>query len=395
MNLTLLKEHYIKHFGDNLGNIRTSYCPYRICPLGAHVDHQLGLVTGFALDKGISFYYSATSNGKIDLYSYGFNRGIHLRIDENLEKKDDWGNYIRGALYILRKHYTINVGIKGYIHGELPVGGLSSSAAVIISFLKAIAEANYIELTDKELIDFAYFAEVDFVGMSIGKLDQSCEVLSKKNELLFLDTKTGFYETIPFGKEEIDFKFLIVYSGAARKLENSAYNTRVDECKSASYFAKAFLNKPYQKYKDTYLRDVSFKDYELIKDKLPENFRKRADHFYNENERVNNGIKAWKDGDIKTFGKIVFESGASSIELYEAGSKPLISLYEIMKETKGVLGGRFMGGGFNGCCLAICEESKVESVMKKIKKEYLARFPEYKESFDLFICESADGAGEL
>lgn len=395
MNLTLLKEHYIKHFGEDLVNIRTSYCPYRICPLGAHVDHQLGLVTGFALDKGISIYYSATSNGKIDLYSYGFNRGIHLRIDENLEKKDDWGNYIRGALYILRKHYAINVGIKGYIHGELPVGGLSSSAAVIISFLKAIAEANYIELTDKELIDFAYFAEVDFVGMSIGRLDQSCEVLSKKEELLYLDTKTSVYETIPLGKTNVDFKFLIIYSGAARKLENSAYNTRVDECKSASYFVKAFLNKPYQKYKDTYLRDVSYNDYCLVREKLPENFRKRADHFYTENERVHKGIEAWKNGDIKTFGQIVFESGRSSIELYEAGSKPLIALYEIMTKTEGVLGGRFMGGGFNGCCLAICEESKIEEIKEEIGKEYLSRFPEYKESFDLFICESDNGAGSL
>jgi hypothetical protein len=30
------------------------FTPYRICPLGAHVDHQLGLVTGFALDYGMT-----------------------------------------------------------------------------------------------------------------------------------------------------------------------------------------------------------------------------------------------------------------------------------------------------------------------------------------------------
>ena len=26
----------------------TAFTPYKICPLGAHVDHNLGLVTGFA-----------------------------------------------------------------------------------------------------------------------------------------------------------------------------------------------------------------------------------------------------------------------------------------------------------------------------------------------------------
>ncbi|MBQ8866114.1 MAG: galactokinase, partial [Bacteroidaceae bacterium] len=29
------------------------FSPYRVCPLGAHVDHQHGLVTGFAFDMGV------------------------------------------------------------------------------------------------------------------------------------------------------------------------------------------------------------------------------------------------------------------------------------------------------------------------------------------------------
>ncbi|MBQ4085598.1 MAG: GHMP kinase, partial [Clostridia bacterium] len=33
--------------------IEQTFCPYRACPLGAHVDHQYGLITGFAIDKGI------------------------------------------------------------------------------------------------------------------------------------------------------------------------------------------------------------------------------------------------------------------------------------------------------------------------------------------------------
>ena len=33
------------------------FSPYRVCPLGAHVDHQHGLVTGFAIDKGVDLYF--------------------------------------------------------------------------------------------------------------------------------------------------------------------------------------------------------------------------------------------------------------------------------------------------------------------------------------------------
>ena len=31
----------------------TTFCPYRVCPLGAHIDHQEGPILGFALDYGV------------------------------------------------------------------------------------------------------------------------------------------------------------------------------------------------------------------------------------------------------------------------------------------------------------------------------------------------------
>ena len=35
-----------------------AFCPYRIAPLGAHIDHQLGSINGLAIDKGIHIAYS-------------------------------------------------------------------------------------------------------------------------------------------------------------------------------------------------------------------------------------------------------------------------------------------------------------------------------------------------
>ena len=29
-----------------------AFCPYRISPLGAHIDHQYGKINGLAIDKG-------------------------------------------------------------------------------------------------------------------------------------------------------------------------------------------------------------------------------------------------------------------------------------------------------------------------------------------------------
>ena len=45
------------------------FTPYRVCPLGAHVDHQHGYVTGFAIDKGVKLEFDVTNNGEIELRS--------------------------------------------------------------------------------------------------------------------------------------------------------------------------------------------------------------------------------------------------------------------------------------------------------------------------------------
>ena len=43
-------------------DILFSFCPYRVCPVGAHIDHQKGNVTGFAIDKGITIAYIPSNN---------------------------------------------------------------------------------------------------------------------------------------------------------------------------------------------------------------------------------------------------------------------------------------------------------------------------------------------
>jgi len=40
-------------FGSKSSEVRYVVAPYRVCPLGAHVDHQLGMVTGLTIDAGI------------------------------------------------------------------------------------------------------------------------------------------------------------------------------------------------------------------------------------------------------------------------------------------------------------------------------------------------------
>ena len=49
-----------------------AFCPYRICPLGAHIDRQWGKINGLAIDKGVHFAYKIKHSGICELHSVNF-----------------------------------------------------------------------------------------------------------------------------------------------------------------------------------------------------------------------------------------------------------------------------------------------------------------------------------
>lgn len=369
-----------------------SFCPYRICPIGAHSDHNLGKITGLAINKGIHIAYAPKHNGVVEMASLQFPKRAQWHIASvPAQKQLDWADYLRGATLSLSKQYKLSVGLCGVIEGSLPIGGLSSSAAVIISFLQALCKVNGIVLGQQEIIDTAYDAELNYVGVSVGKLDQSCEVLSKQNHLLYLDTKDGQYELIPQHPQMKPYKIAIFFSGLEHSLAGSKYNMRVDELRSGVYALQALAGMEYGKFNEAMARNVPRAVYEEFKDRLPEPWAKRCEHWYTEFERVEKGAEAWRRGDIESYGRLSFESGWSSIHNWESGAPEQIRLYEIMTQTDGIYGGRFSGAGFKGCCMALIDPAYEESIREKVTAEYLKAFPEMKGKYEVFICESADG----
>ena len=370
-----------------------SFAPYRVCPIGAHSDHQFGKITGFAIDKGIHIAYAVKNNGVVEMTSLQFpeKRAQWHIADIPKTPERDWADYLRGATLVLGKRYPLRVGISGVIEGSMPIGGLSSSAAVILAFLKALCAANGIKLAPAELIDVALHAENDYVGVACGKLDQSCEVYSKKDHLLYLDTKDDSYELIPTSPVMKPYKIAIFFSGVERNLFGSKFNMRVDECKAAAYSLMALSGMEYGKFAQARLRDVPYEIFLKYGDRLPENFRLRAQHFYTEFQRVESGVAAWRRGDIEEFGRLSFESGESSIENYRTGSDELKALYEIMRSTDGIYGGRFSGAGFKGCSMALIDPAFEEKIVERVSRLYLEKFPMLRDKYSAHICESADG----
>ena len=402
------------------------FSPYRVCPLGAHVDHQHGLVTGFAINKGVDLWFNVNGSSQIDngeltidnypeshvhLESKTFEGVVDFEINAPTQVREHhWGDYARGAKYALMKRFELKRGIDGVIQGSLPVGGLSSSAAVLIAYVMAFAKANDIALKPFEVVKIASEAEREYIGLNNGLLDQACIALSKKDQLLFLDCDSNEYRLIPFGGqmskvesqiavkgqrskvEGLPFEIGIFFSGLTRSLVNSDYNLRVYECKTAAWNMLAYTDQPLKTFDKTFLRDIPKATFEKTRIAMPARFARRAEHFYSEYRRVRQGVTAWETGNMKLFGKLSFDSCESSIHNYECGSPELIAIYEIMRSLPGVYGGRFSGAGFKGACIALVDPAYKEDIQKVLTEKYLEQFPEYEKTFQVFWVKPDDGA---
>jgi galactokinase/galacturonokinase len=391
-----MQKHFAALFpGTPKPEIRHVYSPYRICPVGAHIDHQHGHVTGFALDHGVDLLYVPTETGVINLFSRNFEGQVLFPLETVPNKYSHWGRYVQAAIYALSRQKKLTIGIQGLINGSLPVGGLSSSAAVLLCYIMALADVNDIVLDELELIQLAFEAEREYIGLNLGKLDQSCEVLCRKDHLLYLDTKDESYRLIPPGPSLPPFDILIFFSGLTRTLMQTGYNTRTDECKVAAFTLLAYEGLPYGNFEATRLRDVDKGVFEKWKNMLPPPLAKRASHYMSEFARVDEAVAAYQAGDIEHLGKVMFASGLSSIQQWESGCPEMIALYEIMRDTPGIYGGRFSGAGFKGCCVAISDPARRHEIVASVGARYLEKFPELDGHYSAHVCHTADGAKRL
>ena len=326
------------------------FSPYRVCPLGAHVDHQHGLVTGFAIDKGVDLWYDATSDGEVRLESRTFEGTVEFSVlTPSLVKQGNWGDYARGAKYALQKRFVLKKGIKGMIRGSLPVGGLSSSAAFEVLFGTIINHLTEAGLSALEIAQLGQYAENVYFGKPCGLLDQAASSLGGVITIDFADEKAPQVERLDLDLAGFGYALCIVDSGADHADLTDEYAAIPGELRTVNaHFGK------------THLREVPEEDFYAA---LPELRREagdravlRAMHIYEENRRVTEQVAALKRGDFDRFLELVKASGRSSWmylqNVIPAGYKTHQDLAVSLALAEKLLAGRgacrVHGGGFAG-----------------------------------------------
>ena len=171
--------------------------------------------------------------------------------------------------------------------------------------------------------------------------------------------------------------FIVLDTGTRRELAHSAYNTRREECETASAILGVSA-----------LRDASLEMLEAKKSELSETVYRRARHVITENERVAAFSEAMRTGNRRRMGELIDACHASLDQDYEVSSRELNIIAEISRRHPACLGARMTGAGFGGCALAVVETDKLEGFEEFVSSVYLA---ETGIEARIFRVEAGDG----
>ncbi|HOT90390.1 MAG TPA: galactokinase family protein [Anaerolineae bacterium] len=393
MQIEVLKQHLKQRTGCADRDIWIVYAPLRISPLGAHVDHQDGLVTGMTLNRAILLAFTPRADRRVCVESLNFPGRVEFALDDvPLKSAKDWGNYVRGAALALQQHYTLHTGIDAVVGGDMPIGGLSSSAAVGVAYLLALETVNGLMLSAGENIQLDRYIENIYLGLKNGIMDQSMILMSEHDTLTYLDCQAVAFEKIPIPPDKNGFDILVVYSGVEQALVGTDYNNRVAECQEAARLLLTWAGE--QPPEHPRLRMVPEAVYAELGERLPAPLNRRARHFFTEVARVREGVVAWRAGDVTRIGQLMRESGASSIHNYESGCPQLVTLYNILCAAPGVYGARFSGAGFRGSCIGLSDPAYREEIRAFIDARYPAAHPNAAAHYSVHFCKS-DGPARV
>ncbi|MDT0678362.1 galactokinase [Autumnicola musiva] len=356
-----------KIFNDFQTEVKVS-SPGRINLIGEHTDYNNGFVMPTAIDKKIFFEFKRNvSTDNCRIYSKTFDSYFEFSLAEISKQKDSWKNYLLGVIEEIQKMDKKLGGFDCIVKSELPIGaGISSSAALECGFAGGLNKLFTLNLSKQEIVELSQRAENNFVGSNCGIMDQFASVMSKKDHIILLDCRNLETEFIPADFK--DCKLLLLNTNVSHSLADSEYNTRRAECEGA-------VKKIKQKYAEvSSLREVSFEMLEEFKDQLTEKTYQRCLYVLNENERVQKASEAMKNGELKKFGELMYQSHKGLQHHYEVSCPELDFMVDFSEDKDFIYGSRMMGGGFGGCTINLIEANKIDDYVKEISKAYAEKF---------------------
>ena len=343
----------------NTDDVEFFSSPGRIEIVGNHTDHNGGKVLCASINCDTLASVSKRTDGIIEVKSKGYPM---LRVD--VERPDFSMSEIGTSLALIKgvvdyyKRSGKNVGgFSACMTSSVPKGsGVSSSS----SFELAIAEILNVYYNSSSLdpvfkAKASQYAENTFFGKPCGLMDQSAIALGGVDFIDFASFENPVIEKAHWCFDDLDI-YVIATGGDHSDLTDD-YAAIPQEMKEvASLFGARLLHEiPAQKWE---------RDKKNVVGKVSERAYLRAEHFFEENARVESALQAVKNGDEDAFLQAVNESGLSSRyklqNTYSPASRNhnLENALDRVVKIQGVVASRVHGGGFAGTILVFAKKSE-------------------------------------
>ena len=345
----------------------------RINVIGEHIDYCGGKVFPAALNLRCNVYGRKNGENVIRVAASTYKEVVEIEIDKlDSYKGLKYGNYQAGVAYYLQEAGTPIVGCDLLYDCTVPFGsGLSSSAAIEVSTAVALSEYAGVDYDKVQLALICQKAENKYAGVNCGIMDQFASAMGKKDHAVLLDCSTLQYEYVPL--QLGDYCIVVANCNKPHNLVESKYNVRRHEVETAL--------KAIQQVKNVNnLSELTPDDFNEVKYLLSGVVAVRAEHVVMECARVNDAVKALKEGDIVELGRLLNESHYSLRDLYEVTGKELDMLSELARKETCCLGSRMIGAGFGGCTISIVKKDAVEGFINRVDRAYFSAIG-YRASF--------------
>ena len=330
--------------------------PGRVNLIGEHTDYHEGYVLPTVIPQRTRVHLTRRPDRRVRASSSQIGGGWSEYELGREARGRGWLDYVQGVTVMLGRAGVEIPGFDVRIDSNVPLGaGVSSSAALEVSLMRALRELIGIVLDDVALARMAQTVETEFVGAPVGIMDQFASSLGRDGEALFLDTRTLDFHRVPLpGSIEL----AVIDSAVTHAHAGGEYATRRRE----SFEAARLLNV-------NHLRDVDSTALPRIA-ALPPVLARRARHIVTENQRVLDAVEALRADDAERLGSLFAASHASMRDDYETSTPEVDALVRIAQQHRNIYGARLTGGGFGGAVVLLAESGEGATAAAQIRDEY-------------------------
>jgi len=389
------KEHGLDIAG---GTIRRSSS--RFCLAVEHGDYNGTELFGVGTDRFIWMAFKPNSLGKVRIYSDNFPEAGVIEYTpggvpppQSPEIADTWARFAYGSDWVLHQNgFKPTTGFDAVLLGNIPGGGMSRSASLILNIILTTLDVNKASLPegDFKIVKMACSCENDYVGTPCGNLDQIMIYYAKEGMGTRFNPKTNQVSYVPLGVDANDFRIAALDTGTVRHgLEKSTYAVRVKECIE---FVDMLRKNGYAIDR---LGDVKDK---ATYDKITSQFGsthpelcKRLQYIYFAQERFEAMVAAWTKGDIETVGAIFRRDGVGLRDEYVISGPELETMVDVARTVPGVMGERMLGGGDKGAAGAILHTTAEQPLRDAVDCGYKRSHPDFADKCHVHVVKVCQG----